>query len=1776
MKLPAFLLSNHFGFIALSFLVSASLMSSARANDPWYVHCKKKCASCEGGSCGSQPTTKTHTTENTFDTDDPAKDEADANKDAKERNKNGEDCYASSQPLQDSSGKEDGEGEEGGEGGQAQGQGGGGGGGFSQFASRGVSSLTYDRGNILFDGLPMGAIKKELHPVTQKMVPSQVAGKKSVFVYTDLAPAGSGYQTAEYLKNQLPAPSANGIYTIPANVEPLAVTKYRNPDATPMGKMDVVYRQRHAQGSGIVTRTVRVESLPGANQWNRKFYLGDPVEDSSLQPYREVSVTRTENPDGSETDHEVTRERFGNGAGDWVVVSDETKVMGFYKLGEPVVLSETKHTGTGSDLTTTWTYYTDNNKQESFNKPATMRRSDGKWADYTYTGSVVTGVLVNKTVSGWLDNPAPAVGTAADENSNRVVVEIEALRETGTFGREEKIQGVLVSKTWGERYKANPGELIEKSRVETGTATLTTIRTGYPDTEAAASADRGRLKSIQNPNGTMELYSYALQGENLIETVDKGAGTLAGVTTGIRTVSTFTKHDVLIKEVISDISSGVELSAKEAIAFDVNGSVSRWAHNNNPDDYSETLQGCCGIDSERSRDGSVTTYTRDANKRPTSETSLGITTTHTYGKKTISGNDFPTHRVVKSAGGLTRDMGTEVMDHAGNMIERISPDLNGDGNGEVTSIIRNFSTRTITTTNPDGGTAIESDYADGQSKSQNGTAVAPAAWAHATHSEQGGGMVTTSYAGDSSSSRWTKSYANLHGETFKITAPGSSGEIAMQTNVCDQLCRVIKTTDADGVTTLFAYNTEGERYRSAIDLNQNGEIDANDRVTDAIREVVAESPVGPALRTQHVIYDLANNPVITSTTYQSVNGLSSRTEILGSSGASVSTTDPHTARTDGAWTQTTTSPNGTKQIVTYSNWLPAIAALHESGTDVPPVIQSSSTTYDALRRPIIQTDSRTGSVTSTFAASGQVASIDDHGRVTSFTYDAMGRRTSTTLPDNSVTHTSYWPTDNEKATWGSQTNPVVKLYSPQGELVELRTFRSSNLALAPDETTAAYDVTTWTFDNRGQLIQKTYADGKGPSYTYTPGGKLLTRTWARTVGGNPLVTTYGYNSAGELTTTDYSDSTPDVTVAFDKLGRQTFVSNGYATSTFTYDPATLRIDAETISYDLDKNGTAELTRVLDRSQDVLGRDAGYSLHGSAGVPPAVEAQASYQYSATSGRVESVGNGTHNFAYGYLSNSNLLASVTGPTHTVTNTYAADRNVLLFKENKAGATTVSKYEYSVNAIGQRTAVAQTGSVFPAATGWNWDYDVLGQVTTAEHANTPANHRAYQYDAIGNRNKAASGVLDPADPSATAYTANNLNQYTAVGTVSPIHDADGNMTSGPIPAGSAGLVWDAENRLITASISGGDTAHYVYDSQSRRIARTVETDTTVYLYDAWNCIAEYQGSAGVPPAISKSYLWGTDLSGSLQSAGGVGGLLLITDHSALITSRSPTYDGNGNVSEYLDSTGAIAAHFEHDPFGSTVVNTDTGNLFVYRFSTKPGDAVTGLYYYGYRWYDRATGKWPSRDPLGEEGFFQCYMQAYLKDLGEEQNDLESSKHRSETYGNLYALVKNNPINFFDVLGLLSREEAEKLLKEYNVVDYKTKTSSEVFAFIGGWLKEKHDSGDLEYANSCAIRLSVAWSRFGKDLNGQSGANFIGSDGNSANLGGKKHVIISAHKMAGYLKNVLGAPDYQTEEEYRKNGKPGDILIWGDALHVGMAPCDDIGVGSFISGPIWVFKKG
>ena len=376
----------------------------------------------------------------------------------------------------------------------------------------------------------------------------------------------------------------------------------------------------------------------------------------------------------------------------------------------------------------------------------------------------------------------------------------------------------------------------------------------------------------------------------------------------------------------------------------------------------------------------------------------------------------------------------------------------------------------------------------------------------------------------------------------------------------------------------------------------------------------------------------------------------------------------------------------------------------------------------------------------------------------------------------------------------------------------------------------------------------------------------------------------------------------------------------------------------------------------------------------------------------------------------FSASNLLKTVTkgasgvNPALVTTRSYESTRDVLTSIQNKAGETTRSTYIYSVvnggvNSIGQRKGVRTNFNLGGAHTAnpgdTSWSYDNLGQLTSANHGSNDSIDRAYQYDAIGNRTFAENGAPQiPTTPglNTTGYTANALNQYNAItayntsgvaGTpIAPVFDADGNMEQGPLPVSpgtNCTLVWDAENRLIEVkSASNVTLVKYAYDALSRRISRNVSASPnsyTLYLYDGWNCIAEWNANSQ-SATLTTTRTWGLDLSSTPQGAGGVGGLLSEKQGN---NTFYPTYDGNGNISEYLAADGSTAAHYEYDPFGNIVKESyasayDTSS-FSYKFSTKPLDQATGLYYYGYRYYDPKTGRWPSRDPIEEEGGLNLY---------------------------------------------------------------------------------------------------------------------------------------------------------------------------------------------------------
>jgi RHS repeat-associated protein len=185
------------------------------------------------------------------------------------------------------------------------------------------------------------------------------------------------------------------------------------------------------------------------------------------------------------------------------------------------------------------------------------------------------------------------------------------------------------------------------------------------------------------------------------------------------------------------------------------------------------------------------------------------------------------------------------------------------------------------------------------------------------------------------------------------------------------------------------------------------------------------------------------------------------------------------------------------------------------------------------------------------------------------------------------------------------------------------------------------------------------------------------------------------------------------------------------------------------------------------------------------------------------------------------------------------------------------------------------------------------------------------------------------------------------------------------------------------------------YRQSGQSWALVRTHR-----FYYDGWNLACESLTPAGSSePAVFSRYLWGLDLAGQRdgkfgQAAGGIGGLLAVT-----VTSNGadrvclPVSDAAGNIRKVVDaSTGAVVAEYAYDPYGVPIETGGTASgACPFRYQTKYFDPETGLYYFGYRYYDPQSCKWLCRDPLQENGGV-----------------------------NLTAYCDNDPVNQYDPLGL------------------------------------------------------------------------------------------------------------------------------------------------------------
>ena len=426
--------------------------------------------------------------------------------------------------------------------------------------------------------------------------------------------------------------------------------------------------------------------------------------------------------------------------------------------------------------------------------------------------------------------------------------------------------------------------------------------------------------------------------------------------------------------------------------------------------------------------------------------------------------------------------------------------------------------------------------------------------------------------------------------------------------------------------------------------------------------------------------------------------------------------------------------------------------------------------------------------------------------------------------------------------------------------------------------------------------------------------------------------------------------------------------------------------------------------------------------------------------------------------GIISASSLITNIALPNlAAITNAFDENARMTATVLLNSGGTNLGSYIYTYNVDNQRTQVTRTGENYANYT-YDAIGQVIGDQAYEVSGNTARLNEQlrYGFDPAGNLNNrtnntlvenfavnslneltsnANSGtltVMGTTTPSATSVAVNGTNAqryndatfaatnlpltttYTAVAsdtngysvsntvTVSIAtnktfqYDGNGNLTND----GLRNFVYDDENQLIQVSVSNQWMSKFAYDGKMRRrirqestwqIGAWAQTNEIHYIYDGNLVIQERD--AGNQPIVT--YTRGLDLSGSLEGAGGIGGLLAWTalDYATIPLGQNYYHsDGNGNITMMINTNQNIVAKYLYDAFGNMISKS---GLFApanhIRFSSKEFDPNPGLIYYLYRYYDPNLQRWQNRDPIGEFGGL-----------------------------NLYSFVNNDPVIWIDRFGL------------------------------------------------------------------------------------------------------------------------------------------------------------
>ena len=489
--------------------------------------------------------------------------------------------------------------------------------------------------------------------------------------------------------------------------------------------------------------------------------------------------------------------------------------------------------------------------------------------------------------------------------------------------------------------------------------------------------------------------------------------------------------------------------------------------------------------------------------------------------------------------------------------------------------------------------------------------------------------------------------------------------------------------------------------------------------------------------------------------------------------------------------------------------------------------------------------------------------------------------------------------------------------------------------------------------------------------------------------GNDITTTFTYDKFEQLTDISYSTGAT-ISLSYDLLGRVTERIDKSGRTGYTYDELD-RITSVTSSPDIFFGNDDDIH--IGYGYDLAGRlteltypDGGY---------------VNYVYDQA-GRLKEVRDNTGGeqaitlYEYDPLTGQRLRT--TAP-NGVTTDYGYDQAGRLtdIEYRDGAADLIALYHYEYNNAGHRSEMHVTApdpDLDPDSAGHTvtrkeqYIYDGFGRIIKVVYsadATFDSNDRTvnYTYDANGNRismtvQQNGSVIEDFRYYYGHENRLLRRHELIADTITTYMYDGSGNLALQENPDETIHYEYDASN-LLTLVVTGADDIQFEYDGAGKRIAKIVNGVRTDYVLEPLSPVAQVLQERNIAGETTASYTYGFErISGQLPGQ---------SDTTYYLT------DGLGSTRYLIDEHGLAGSEQQYDIFGTPFGASENGNNFL--FTGEQFDRESGLIYLRARYYDPATGRFISKDPLGLR-----------------------AGH------NMYVYVKNNPVTFTDPSGLLIQE--------------------------------------------------------------------------------------------------------------------------------------------------------